>query len=418
MSLSPKRSSQPKRPSPPRGFLRDILGVALRAMVAHKTRTLLTSLSMVIGNAAVIVVVSVALTGRDFVVQQIEGVGSNLIYAYYEAGGNVSEAEADYITLDDLEAVKLQLGDMAQGITGVMGTWDRLFIDGRAQQIRVLGSSEEYRVVRNLEIPAGRFFDANDVAGRVKICLLTEPLARKLFGASRQAIGGTIQVRGLKFTVVGVFREGVETLGQTEVAADSVLIPITVMKYFQPRERIDPLYVSVRSPREVEAATNLIQQTLVSRHRPGSLYKVENLSSILSAANEIALALTVVLIVVAGVTLTISGIFIMNIMLISVSERTKEIGIRLSVGATRRQIRAQFLAEAVCISTVGGLAGVLLGISIPLIARQFLPQLTIPISTISVVAAVVVSVAVGAVFGVLPAARAAKLDPVETLRYE
>ena len=252
----------------------------------------------------------------------------------------------------------------------------------------------------------------------MKICLLTEPLARKLFGASRQAIGGTIQVRGLKFTVVGVFREGVETLGQTEVAADSVLIPITVMKYFQPRERIDPLYVSVRSPREVEAATNLIQQTLVSRHRPGSLYKVENLSSILSAANEIALALTVVLIVVAGVTLTISGIFIMNIMLISVSERTKEIGIRLSVGATRRQIRAQFLAEAVCISTVGGLAGVLLGISIPLIARQFLPQLTIPISTISVVAAVVVSVAVGAVFGVLPAARAAKLDPVETLRYE
>jgi putative ABC transport system permease protein len=122
MSLSPKRSSQPKRPSPPRGFLRDTLGVALRAMVAHKTRTLLTSLSMVIGNAAVIVVVSVALTGRDFVVQQIEGVGSNLIYAYYEAGGNVSEAEADYITLDDLEAVKLQLGDMAQGITGVMGT--------------------------------------------------------------------------------------------------------------------------------------------------------------------------------------------------------------------------------------------------------------------------------------------------------
>ena len=141
MSLSPKRSSPPKRPSPPRGFFRDALGFALRAMVAHKTRTLLTSLSMVIGNAAVIVVVSVALTGREFVVQQIEGVGANLIYAYYEAGGNVSEAEADYITLDDLKAVKLQLGDMAQGIAGVMGTWDRLFIDGRAQQIRVLGSN-------------------------------------------------------------------------------------------------------------------------------------------------------------------------------------------------------------------------------------------------------------------------------------
>ena len=408
----------PKQPGPPSGFFRDALGFALRAMAAHKTRTLLTSLSMVIGNAAVIVVVSVALTGRDFVVQQIEGVGANLIYAYYEAGGNVSEAEADYITLDDLEAVKFQLGDLAQGIAGVMGTWDRLFIDGRPRQIRVLGSNEEYRVVRNLEIPAGRFFDANDIARRVKLCLLTEPLALKLFGSPGQAIGEAIQVRGLKFTVVGVFREGVETLGQTEVAADSVLIPITVMKYFQPRERIDPLYVSVRSRQEVEAATNLIRQTLVSRHRPGSLYKVENLSSILSAAKDIALALTVVLVLVAAVTLTISGIFIMNIMLISVSERTKEIGIRLSVGATRQQIRAQFLIEAVCISTLGGLAGVLLGISIPLVARQLLPQLTIPISSASVAAAVLVSGTVGAVFGLLPAARAAKLNPVEALRYE
>ena len=400
------------------GFFRDAFGFAFQAMAAHKTRTLLTSLSMVIGNAAVIVVVSVALTGRDFVVQQIEGVGANLIYAYYEAGGNVSEAEADYITLDDLDAVRFQLGDLAQGIAGVMGTWDRLFIDGRPRQIRVLGSNEEYRVVRNLEIPAGRFFDANDVARRVKICLLTEPLARKLFGSPEQAIGEAIQVHGLKFSVVGVFREGVETLGQTEVAADSVLIPITVMKYFQPRERIDPLYVSVRSQQEVETATNLIHQTLVSRHRPGSLYKVENLSSILSATKDIALALTVVLILVAAVTLTISGIFIMNIMLISVTERTREIGIRLSVGATRRQIRAQFLAEAICISTLGGLAGVLLGISIPLAARELLPQLTISISAISVAAAVLVSGTVGAVFGLLPASRAAKLNPVEALRYE
>ena len=408
----------PKQPGPSRGFFRDALGFAFRAMAAHKTRILLTSLSMVIGNAAVIVVVSVALTGRDFVVQKIEGVGANLIYAYYEAGGNVSEAEADYITLDDLEAVKFQLGDLAQGIAGVMGAWDRLFIDGRPQQIRVLGSNEEYRVVRNLEIPAGRFFDANDIAGRVKVCLLTEPLALKLFRSPRQAIGEAIQIHGLKFTVVGVFREGVETLGQTEVAADSVLIPITVMKYFQPRERIDPLYVSVRSQQEVEAATKLIRQTLVSRHRPGSLYKVQNLSSILSAAKDIALALSVVLVLVATVTLTISGIFIMNIMLISVTERTKEIGIRLSVGATRRQIRTQFLIEAVSISTLGGLAGVLLGISIPLIARQLLPQLTIPISSAAVVAAVLVSGTVGAVFGLLPAARAAKLNPVEALRYE
>lgn len=406
------------RPPQQRGFLRDAFGFALSALWAHKTRSALTGLSMVIANASVIVVVSVALAGRDFVVQLIEGVGANLIYAYYEAGGNVSTSEADYITLADLEAVKTQLGDVVTGAAGVMSTWDTIPIDGRSSQVRVLGSNEDYRVVRNLTLPAGRFFDQRDIEERRKVGLLTEPLAAKLFGSSQGAVGGEVKVHGLRFTVIGVFREGVDTFGQSEVAADSVLIPISVMKYFQSVERVDPLYVSVRSQEEVDEATARVRQLLESRHRPGSTYRVENLAGILRAAREISTVLTIVLLIIAAITLAISGIFIMNIMLISVSERTKEIGIRMAVGATRRKVQYQFLLEAVCISLLGGLVGVMLGVLVPLLARYFLPQLSIPISPISIVAAVAVSATVGAVFGLLPASRAAKLDPVEALRYE
>ncbi len=412
MTSSPKETASGAR------FFRDAVRFAVASIRAHRTRSLLTALSMVVANASVILAVSTALTGRDFVVKQIQGVGSNLVYAYYEAGGNVSESEADYITLADVEAVRRQLGPRAQAVAGVMGSWDRLFIDGRERQIRVLGSSAEYEAVRNLKIPAGRFFDADDVARRAKVCLLTEPLAEKLFDSSRAAVGQSIPIHALRFTVIGVFREGVETLGQTEVAADSVLMPISVIEYFQSVERIDPLYVSVRSAGEVEEVTALVKSVLVSRHRPGSSYRVENLTAILTAAQEISRALTAVLVLVAALTLIISGIFIMNIMLISVAERTKEIGIRLSVGAERRQVKAQFLMEAVCLSMMGGLVGVAAGVAVPLVARVLLPELTIRIAPLSVAAALAVSCAVGVVFGLLPASRAAKLDPVEALRYE
>jgi len=404
----------------------EALRFAVQAMAANKARTLLTGLSMLIANASVIAVVSVALAGRNFVIAQIEGVGSNLIYAYYEAGGNVSGAEADYINLADLEAIKQRLGETASAAAGVISAWDWTPVDGRPQQIRVLGSNVDYRKVRNLRILAGRFFDENDLAERNKVALLTPALAKKLFASPAAAVGGSIKIRGLDFRVIGVFEERVETFGQSEVAGNSALIPITVIQYFQPVERLDPLYVSVRSQGEVERAGELIRQTLEARHRPGSLYRVDSLTGVLDAARQISAALTVVLLLVAGITLSISGIFIMNIMLIAVAERTKEIGLRMAVGATRRQVKMQFLFEAVGISLLGGLCGIAVGVAIPLAARRLLatldmPQLAgleIPISGLSILLAALVSGLVGAVFGLLPAARAAELNPVEALRRE
>ena len=404
----------------------EALRFAAQAMWAHKSRTLLTGLSMLIANASVIAVVSVALAGRNFVVAQIEGVGSNLIYAYYEAGGNVSAAEADYIDLADLDAIKQRLGDSAVAAAGVISAWDWTPVDGRPQQVRVLGSNVDYRQVRNLRILAGRFLDESDLDERNKVALLTPALADKLFDSPAAAIGGSLKLRGLNFRVIGVFEEGVETFGQSEVAGASALIPITVIQYFQPVERLDPLYVSVRSQAEVERAGAMIRETLEARHRPGSLYRVDSLTGVLDAARQISAALTVVLLLVAGITLSISGIFIMNIMLIAVAERTKEIGLRMAVGATRRQIKMQFLLEAVGISLLGGVLGIVLGVAIPLAARRILPaldipalaQLEIPISGLAILLAALVSGGVGAIFGMLPAARAAQLNPVDALRRE
>ena len=374
---------------------------------------------MVIGNASVIIVVTVALAGRSFVLRLIEGVGSNLVYAFYEPGGHaIGEQQSDFITLDDAEAVRRQLGERALGVAGVVKSYDRMISDGQERQVAVLGSNTDYRIVRHLAILAGRFYDEEELVTRQKVCLITADLAQRLYGGERSAVGALLKVHGLQFTVIGVFREGVETFGQSEISGESILIPITVMKYFDPLLRVDPLYVAVRTSGDVDPATRQVRQILESRHRPGALYKVDNLRSLLAAARQISFGLTVVLLLVSAVALTISGIFIMNIMLVTVTERTREIGLRMALGATRRQIREQFLLEAGAISFLGGVVGIIAGVAAPLTARHFLPGVQIPISALSIVAALFVSCSVGVVFGMLPASRAARLDPTEALRYE
>jgi putative ABC transport system permease protein len=399
--------------------LGEALSFSFNALRANRVRTFLTALGLVIGNASVILVVTISMTGRDYILEQIEGIGSNMVYASTTVGPQSAGAqvEADFVKMSDVRAVRQELAGRIAAATGVETSFDRLAIDGREQDITVIGSDEYYHPVRNLVMLAGRPLDSSDVALSQKVALVTERLAKRMFGGQEPAVGKMVKLHGLDFTVIGTFKEKVESFGLSELAQETVLIPITVMRYFVPVEQIDPLYVQARRAEDVPLVTQEVQQILDSRHRSGARYLVQNLTAILDAAKKIALVLSLVLVLVSAIALVISGIGIMNIMLVTVTERTREIGVRMAVGASRRDILDQFLLEAVLISVSGGAVGIVLGVAIPLAVR-YLTDFAIPISTLSIAVAFAVSCVVGLVFGLLPANRAAHLNPTEALRYE
>ncbi len=397
----------------------EALRFSLQALRANKIRTMLTALGLVIGNASVILVVTISLTSQDYILDQIRGIGSNLIYASYEAGSQVAtQVDADYVKLADLEAVREQLGSRITAATPVMTNYDRIRVGGRDEDIAIIGTDDQYPYVRNIIVLAGHFMDATDVSTRQHIAMLTQKLATRLYGSPSAAVGQILKLHGLQFTVVGVFKEKTDSFGLSELSSETVIIPITVIKYFNPVERIDPLYIQVRNPQDVEPLTKVVRSIIENRHRPGARYKVENLTAILDAAKNIALILTVVLILVSAIALIISGIGIMNIMLVTVTERTREIGLRMAVGASRKEILQQFLFEAVLISVGGGMIGIAAGVAVPLSVRFFVESIQVPISVTSIAIAFGVSFLVGIVFGLLPASRASQLNPTEALRYE
>ena len=393
---------------------------SIQALRANPVRSFLTGLGMVIGTASVILVVTIALTSQNYILEQIEGVGSNMVFAQYEIGSQqtATQVDADFIKLGDVEAVREQLSDRMVAATPIMNNFDRMVIQGKEQDVLIVGSDDYYRSVRNLVVLAGRFLDSNDVALRQKVALLTDKLATRLYGGQTAAIGQVIKIHGLQFTVIGTFKEKVSSFGNSELNDETILIPITVQRYFTRVERIDPLYVQAKTPEDVDAITRGVTKILESRHRAGAKYKVENLSAILSAAKSISFVLSLVLLLVSTIALVISGIGIMNIMLVTVTERTREIGLRMAVGASRREILLQFLTEAVIISLAGGILGILFGVAMPLSVQFFTDDLHIPISMTSIAVAFSVSCVVGLVFGMLPANRASKLNPTEALRYE
>jgi len=398
--------------------LSEILNFAYDAFSSNKLQFTLTSLAMAVGTASVILVVTIGLTGKQYILRQIQSIGANMISADYQGGSQRIDSTPDPMTVDDVDAVRLQVPSVVAA-SPTIALNDRISVGGGKQtDILVLGVAPEYRRVRNLLILAGRFFDDEDTGGRNKVGVITEKLSQKLFGSSSAAVGQVIKLSGgLPFTVVGVFKESVDTFGQSEIQEDTMLIPYTVSRFFTPTNAVYEIYFSAASPQDVVPATAAIKRVLQSRHRPESVYNVQNLTQLLTVAGRIADALTVILMLVALVTLLVSGIGIMNIMLATVTSRIREIGIRKAVGATNREIRFQFLAEAILISLTGGIAGIITGLALPYSLR-FFTDYRLPISGLSAIIAIVVSSVVGIIFGTVPAGRASQLDPVESLRYE
>jgi putative ABC transport system permease protein len=400
---------------PPKLVLGEIVSFAYETFCGNKVRFALTALGMVIGTASLILVVTIGMTGKQYVLNQIQAIGANMVYAEYQGGSGI--ANPDLLTIEDMGAVLQQVPGIAAA-SPVVPFDDRVPIgNGKERDVRVLGVLPEYSSVRNLVVLSGRFFDAEDAQAHNKVGVITQQLAEQLYGSTEEAVGKVLKLSGLPFTVIGTFKERVNTFGQSEVTSNTMVIPYTVSRYFADTPEVKQLYFSTAEPSMVVPVTEQIRKVLQARHRPESIYDVENLTELVAVADRTANALTVVLLLVATVTLLVSGIGIMNIMLATVSARIREIGIRKAVGATNREIRFQFLSEAILISLVGGFVGVVIGLALPFSVR-FFTEYRIPISGLSAIVAIVVSSLVGILFGTVPAARAAKLDPVESLRYE
>jgi len=405
------------RPYPKLVFA-ETLSVAIETFRVSKMRFILTSIGMVIGTASLILVVTIGLTGKQYLLQQIQNIGSNMMIAEYQGGGIYGrDASSDFLTLDDLKAVQQQVPGISNA-SPMIEFHDRILVPGaKERDVVVLGVSWQYRYIRNLDVLSGRFFDADDTQARNKVAVITQKLAATLYGSEDMAIGNEIKLSGLPFTVIGTFRERVDTLGQSEISDDTILVPYTVARYFTNTDEVKQLFFSVSDSNEVPRATKEIHDVLQSRHRPESVYRVDNLTQLLDVAAKTANTLSRVLLLISVLTLIVSGVGIMNIMLATVNARTREIGVRKAVGATNAEIRAQFLTEAVLISLAGGMVGIVVGLALPFSVR-FLTNYRLPISGWSVVIAVLVSSFVGILFGTAPAVRAARFDPIESLRYE
>ena len=398
----------------------ELVSMVIHDLERNLWRTVLTMLGLVIGSAAVVAVASVGLTGRDYAIRQLEALGTNFLWVSYhgpsdEAVGAGRGAQGRELSERDFVGIAEDAPALA-AVSRVVLLYTSITRGGKPFPISLVGADGDYARVRNLVMVQGRALTNSDVDERRKVCLLTASLASKLYGGG-SALGRSLKIEDFDFEIVGVLGD-VRTPGvETEISRDAVLIPIPVARFLAPNQSIDTIYAQARSRQEIEAATAQIRRVLTRLHGRSDLYTVGNLSYFIQVVNEVSVALMIVVVILGILALLVGGVGILNIMLISVSERTREIGVRVALGARRREILRLFFLEALIISLTGGFVGILLGSLGPMIVH-ILFEIEMPISVLSVIVSLVVSVAVGVSFGIIPALRAARLDPVVALRYE
>lgn len=398
---------------------REVLAMGVDSLRRDKIRTAMTALGMAVGTAALILVVTVALTGKKYVLAQIEAVGTNVIWAEYNgvSSAAANPAAADYLTVNDMKAAEQQVPDIKEA-SPVLNMHQRMVVgSSKEQDILVLGVDPQYQTVRRMIVSGGRFFDGEDSQTGNKVALITDSLARRAFGSLDAALGQTIKIQEVPFVIIGTFHESVDTMGHSEIEDDTVMIPYSVARSMTGTPYVNQIYFSMANSAAIPEATADIQRVIAARHRAESVYNVNNMTEVLSLANKTAAAFTAVLLLFAAVTLIAAGVGIMNIMLATVHSRIHEIGVRMAIGATRRAILLQFLSEAVLIALLGGMVGTIVGIGIPISIQTF-TKIHLSISAMSAFVALFVSCVVGIAFGITPANNASRLDPVECLRHE
>jgi len=405
--------------------LKMIIRVAFRALVRNKMRAALTMLGIIIGVAAVIAMVSIGQGAQASVQAQIESIGTNLLFVSAGAqnvGGvrsGTGDSGTNTLTVEDLDAVKREVPSVSM-VTPAVNSRAQLVSGNMNWNTQVQGVSEQYPEIRKWTVQSGSFFTDMDVRTAGRVIVIGQTIADSLFPGT-DAVGQTLRVSNLPFKVVGVMaRKGQDQQGRDQ--DDTAFAPYTtVQKKILGSPRLQIAYVSAISQDATYTAQQQITDLLRQRHKltanEGSDFTVRNMTDIAEAANETNNTMTILLACIASVSLLVGGIGIMNIMLVSVTERTREIGIRMAIGARSSAVRSQFLIESIVLSLTGGLIGIVLGVIVSVAIPKLVGWPTL-ISSLAIIGSVVFSAAVGIFFGYYPARKAAALDPIEALRYE
>ncbi|HLJ97870.1 MAG TPA: ABC transporter permease [Gemmataceae bacterium] len=409
----------------------DLLLISLRTLAKNKLRSGLTVLGVVIGIAAVTTMVSLGQSGGQVLHHQLETLGSNVILVFpgMSQTGGARSGRVTTLTAADAQAIGAECPSVLAA-SPFIGTSGQV-IGGSVnwQPDQMLGVGPDYPVVRNWPLASGEFFSERDIVAAAKVCVLGYTVARQLF-PEMDPIGQQVRVKNIPFTVIGVLiRKGADLVGQDQ---DNVLLMphTTVRKRLQNSAfaNVDVVFVSAKSQALSSRAEQEIHSLLMERHRipPGERpdFEVRNTAEVANVLNVVTATLTTMLAAIAAISLVVGGVGIMNIMLVSVTERTREIGIRIALGARPRDILRQFLVEAAVLSSIGGVIGIALGVSasagITALINLLLPTTQWPfqVSVPAAVVALVFAAAVGIFFGYYPARRASRLDPIEALRYD
>lgn len=409
----------------------DTLKISLRALMKNKMRAGLTVLGVVIGIAAVTTMVSIGQSASTLVQNQFQALGTNVIVVLPESQrrGGVRQALTVTLTAADSREIASQCDAVLASSPLVGAAGQVIYGNANWSPNEMFGVGDQYLTVRNWPIEAGEFFGEEEIKAGAKVCVIGHTVVTKLFQTANP-IDQVIRIRNIPFRVIGVLeRKGVDMVGTDK--DNIVLMPYTtVRKRLQGSsfDDVNAIMVSAVSPARMAEATGQIEQLLYERHSisPGQEpdFRVQNTTEIAQTLGVITGTMTLMLSAIAGISLLVGGVGIMNIMLVSVTERTKEIGIRMAVGARGSDILRQFLVESVVLSSIGGLIGVLLGTSASIGATVLINQFTtgedwpIIISIPAAAIAMIFAAGVGVFFGFYPARRASRLDPIEALRYE
>ncbi|MCX5715998.1 MAG: ABC transporter permease, partial [Candidatus Omnitrophica bacterium] len=400
----------------------DYIRQAAGTMISHKMRSFLSILGILIGVAAVIAMIAIGQGAKESVEKQLASLGSNLLMIRSGSarvhGVAMEAGTVTRFTLQDTALIS-KLGDEIKRVSPSATGRGQIVYGNKNWNTQLEGVGVDYAQLRAAEPEVGRFFTEEEVKRRAKVALLGPTVARELFG-DENPVGETIKINLLNFKVIGVLpAKGATGFHDQD---DTVIIPITTAMYrVFGKEYVDSIYVEAKSPDTVDTAQEAISNFIIKQHRlrkdEEDSFQIRNMADIKKALEATTKTMSLLLGAIAAISLLVGGIGIMNIMLVSVTERTREIGLRKAIGANNKDIMIQFLIESVLMSFIGGITGVLLGAAVAILITLFAGW-AVKISLASIILATTFSLIVGMVFGLWPAQKASKLDPIEALRYE